>query len=204
MNDKHQVPVPPYRGDAVEACVTCVLHAQVGALRAECVAICTATTTLPMCPAAMATGRHRGGALQEHATRLTTATAITCRCARATGWPWSIANPGHDIGQVALTGMLVKMQMKRVNLVPMPRFCACSARRVPSTWSATRRQKREQDTMIRSRQIALDLGLKMKIGDVEYQGDGNKGHLLLYRRRTRGLPANSSRCWPTCLRFAWK
>jgi cell fate regulator YaaT (PSP1 superfamily) len=33
---------------------------------------------------------------------------------------------------------------------------------------------KEQDTMIRSRQIAKDLGLEMKIGDVEYQGDGNK------------------------------
>ena len=33
---------------------------------------------------------------------------------------------------------------------------------------------REHATMIRSRQIALDLNLNMKIGDVEYQGDGNK------------------------------
>ena len=35
-------------------------------------------------------------------------------------------------------------------------------------------KKREHDTMIRSRQIAANLGLQMKIGDVEYQGDGNK------------------------------
>ena len=35
-------------------------------------------------------------------------------------------------------------------------------------------KKREHETMIESRQIALRLGLKMKIGDVEYQGDGNK------------------------------
>lgn len=35
-------------------------------------------------------------------------------------------------------------------------------------------QAREHGTMIQSRQIAKDLGLKMKIGDVEYQGDGNK------------------------------
>ena len=33
---------------------------------------------------------------------------------------------------------------------------------------------KENDTMIRSRRIAADLGLNMKIGDVEYQGDGNK------------------------------
>lgn len=35
-------------------------------------------------------------------------------------------------------------------------------------------KSREHDTMIRSRQIAKELGLQMKIGDVEYQGDGNK------------------------------
>lgn len=35
-------------------------------------------------------------------------------------------------------------------------------------------KSREHATMIRSRQIAADLGLQMKIGDVEYQGDGNK------------------------------
>ena len=37
---------------------------------------------------------------------------------------------------------------------------------------------REHDTMIRARQIALNLNLNMKIGDVEYQGDGNKAIIL--------------------------
>ena len=42
--------------------------------------------------------------------------------------------------------------------------------------------------MIRARQIAASLNLDMKIGDVEYQGDGNKAIFTLYRRRTRRLP----------------
>ncbi len=48
---------------------------------------------------------------------------------------------------------------------------------LPSRWTSTSAKEaksREHDTMIQSRQIAKDLGLKMKIGDVEYQGDGNK------------------------------
>ena len=44
----------------------------------------------------------------------------------------------------------------------------------PVDMESTKRPKREHDTMIRSRQIAKELGLQMKIGDVEYQGDGNK------------------------------
>jgi cell fate regulator YaaT (PSP1 superfamily) len=85
------------------------------------------------------------------------------------------ANPGHDIGVVTLTGRLVKLQIKKANLksaddirrvyriareVDMQKFCEAKAR--------------EHSTMIESRQIAKGLGLDMKIGDVEYQGDGQK------------------------------
>ena len=85
------------------------------------------------------------------------------------------ASPGHDIGTVTLTGALVLLQMKKARIksdaeirrvyrkareVDMEKFYEAKAR--------------EEDTMIRSRQIAKDLGLNMKIGDVEYQGDGNK------------------------------
>lgn len=42
---------------------------------------------------------------------------------------------------------------------------------------------REQSTMIRSRQIAEELGLQMKIGDVEYQGDGNKAIFIILLMR---------------------
>jgi cell fate regulator YaaT (PSP1 superfamily) len=85
------------------------------------------------------------------------------------------ANPGHDIGVVTLTGRLVKLQLKKVTIkspddikriyriardVDMQKFHEAKAS--------------EHNTMIESRMIAKGLGLQMKIGDVEYQGDGNK------------------------------
>jgi cell fate regulator YaaT (PSP1 superfamily) len=85
------------------------------------------------------------------------------------------ASPGHDIGVVTLTGRLVKLQLKKANLkstddikriyrlarqVDMDKFREAKAR--------------EHETMIESREIAKGLGLDMKIGDVEYQGDGQK------------------------------
>ena len=85
------------------------------------------------------------------------------------------ANPGHDIGVVTLTGRLVKLQIKKANLK--------SADDIKRIYRIARpvdmekyheAKKREHATMIESRQIAKGLGLKMKIGDVEYQGDGNK------------------------------
>jgi len=90
-------------------------------------------------------------------------------------WVAVEAASGHDIGQVGLTGRLVKLQMQRVNLrkdAEIPRiFRKAKAADMERYEQA---KAREQDTMIRSRQIAVDLGLKMKIGDVEYLGDGNK------------------------------
>lgn len=85
------------------------------------------------------------------------------------------SNPGHDIGTVTMTGRLVKLQMKRANLRPdieIKRIYR-KAREVDMEKFAEAKS-REHSTMIRSRQIAKDLGLEMKIGDVEYQGDGNK------------------------------
>ena len=85
------------------------------------------------------------------------------------------ANPGHDIGVVTLTGRLVKLQIKKANLKSTD-----DIRRIYRIARATDMDKfreaksREHDTMIQSRQIAKDLGLQMKIGDVEYQGDCNK------------------------------
>lgn len=85
------------------------------------------------------------------------------------------ANPGHDIGEVAMTGRLVKLQMKRANLRPDAEILRVFRKAKPQDLERFEEAKaREIDTMIRSRQIAVDLGLKMKIGDVEYQGDGNK------------------------------
>ncbi len=85
------------------------------------------------------------------------------------------SNPGHDIGTVTMTGRLVKLQMKKANLRPdieIKRIYR-KAREVDME-KFEEAKAREHSTMIRSRQIAKDLGLEMKIGDVEYQGDGNK------------------------------
>lgn len=85
------------------------------------------------------------------------------------------ASPGHDIGVVTLTGRLVKLQIKKANLKS-----ADDIKRVYRIAREIDMQKfheakaREHSTMIESRVIAKGLGLDMKIGDVEYQGDGNK------------------------------
>ncbi len=85
------------------------------------------------------------------------------------------SSPGHDIGTVTMTGRLVKLQIKKANLKPDTELKKIYRIAKPvdlEKWNEAR--AREHKTMIESRQIALSLGLKMKIGDVEYQGDGNK------------------------------
>ena len=85
------------------------------------------------------------------------------------------ANPGHDIGVVTLTGRLVPLQMKKANLKPDVEIKRIYRKAKPVDMEKYEEAKaKEHDTMIRSRQIALNLNLNMKIGDVEYQGDGNK------------------------------
>lgn len=85
------------------------------------------------------------------------------------------ATPGHDIGVVTLTGQLVKLQIKKANLKSADDIKRIYRIAKPVDIEKYREAKsREHDTMIQSRQIAKDLGLQMKIGDVEYQGDGNK------------------------------
>lgn len=85
------------------------------------------------------------------------------------------ANPGHDIGVVTLTGRLVKRQIKKANLRSADDIKRIYRIAKPVDFEKWDEAKsREHGTMIQSRQIAKDLGLKMKIGDVEYQGDGNK------------------------------
>ena len=85
------------------------------------------------------------------------------------------ANPGHDIGVVTLTGQLVKLQLKKANLKSADDIKRIYRLAKPVDMEKYEEAKgREHATMIQSRQIAKDLGLEMKIGDVEYQGDGNK------------------------------
>lgn len=86
------------------------------------------------------------------------------------------ANPGHDVGVVSLTGELVKLQMKKKNV----HFDSAEVRKVYrkakqsdiDKWKEA--QNLEVDTMYRARTIALQLGLQMKLSDVEYQGDKSK------------------------------
>lgn len=85
------------------------------------------------------------------------------------------ASPGHDIGVVSLTGQLVPLQMKKANLKAGTEIKRVYRKARPADLEKYEEAKsREQETMIRSRQIAKELELNMKIGDVEYQGDGNK------------------------------
>ena len=85
------------------------------------------------------------------------------------------ASPGHDIGTVTLTGRLVKLQLKKANLKSADDIKRVYRIAKPVDIDKYYEAKsREHGTMIQSRQIAKDLGLQMKIGDVEYQGDGNK------------------------------
>ena len=85
------------------------------------------------------------------------------------------SNPGHDIGVVTLTGRLVKLQIKKANLKSADDIKRVYRIARDSDMEKFREAKsREHATMIESRQIAKGLGLQMKIGDVEYQGDGNK------------------------------
>ena len=85
------------------------------------------------------------------------------------------ASPGHDIGVVTLTGRLVKKQIKKANLKSADDIKRIYRIARPVDMEKYHEAKsREHGTMIQSRQIAKDLGLQMKIGDVEYQGDCNK------------------------------
>ncbi len=85
------------------------------------------------------------------------------------------ASPGHDIGVVTLTGRLVKLQLKKANLKSEDDIKRIYRIARPADMDKFHEAKaREHATMIESRKIAKGLGLDMKIGDVEYQGDGNK------------------------------
>jgi len=86
------------------------------------------------------------------------------------------ASPGHDIGEVTLVGQLVLWQMKKTGF----KFDSQNIKRVYRKVRPVDMQKyyevkaKEHATMLQARKIAEDMNLEMKIGDVEYQGDGNK------------------------------
>ena len=87
------------------------------------------------------------------------------------------AKSGHDIGMVTLTGELVRVQMKRkkVNLDDAENVLKIyrkASQKDIDIWSAAR--DKEEPMKVKARQFAIDLNLKMKISDIEFQGDGSK------------------------------
>lgn len=86
------------------------------------------------------------------------------------------ASSGHDIGQVTLTGELVRVQLKKKRiketLEELPKIYRKAGQRDIDVWQKAR--NREEAIKKESREIAIRLGLQMKISDVEFQGDGSK------------------------------
>jgi cell fate regulator YaaT (PSP1 superfamily) len=85
-------------------------------------------------------------------------------------------NPGHDVGTVSLTGELIKVQLKKKGIAvdsdEIKKIYRKASQRDIDIWQAAR--NKEYSTQYRGREIIGRLGLKMKLSDVEYQGDGNK------------------------------
>jgi cell fate regulator YaaT (PSP1 superfamily) len=82
------------------------------------------------------------------------------------------ASTGYDVGIVSLAGELVRVQMNRRDIkdnYELKRVLRKAEQSDFDTWQAARQL--ETSTMIRAREISRDLGLQMKISDVEYQGD---------------------------------
>lgn len=86
------------------------------------------------------------------------------------------ASPGHDVGIVTLTGELVRVQMKKKKIGPesedVKRIYRKASQKDIDVWSRAR--DREEEIKKRSRELAIALGLQMKISDVEFQGDASK------------------------------
>ena len=86
------------------------------------------------------------------------------------------AQSGHDIGQVTLTGELVRFQMKKKSVSEKSeevlKIYRKASQKDIDVWQAAR--DREETIQKRSREMAIYLHLEMKISDVEFQGDGSK------------------------------
>lgn len=85
-------------------------------------------------------------------------------------------SPGHDIGTVSLTGELIKIQMKKKGIAfdseEVKKIYRKATQKDIDIWKAAR--EKEYETQFKGREILGRLGIKMKLSDVEYQGDGNK------------------------------
>lgn len=85
------------------------------------------------------------------------------------------SNPGHDIGIISMLGLQVKRQLAHKRIAPenVTKKLYRTARYADiEEWIST--VGLEHETMLKSRYTAWDLNLKMKVNDVEYQGDGTK------------------------------
>lgn len=86
------------------------------------------------------------------------------------------ASPGHDIGIVSLSGEIVRLQMRKKNVDPKSPALKKIYRQARNTdiekWIHA--ASLETNSMIQTRIAASNLGMEMKINDVEYQGDGTK------------------------------
>ncbi|RNC88228.1 MAG: hypothetical protein ED556_03325 [Winogradskyella sp.] len=87
------------------------------------------------------------------------------------------AKSGHDVGMVTLTGELVRVQMKRKNVdiedgEKVLKIYRKASQKDIDIWSSSR--DKEEPMKVKARQFAIDLNLKMKISDIEFQGDGSK------------------------------
>jgi len=86
------------------------------------------------------------------------------------------SSPGHDIGTVSLTGDLVKKQMRKHKIAfdseEIKKIYRFAKKTDIDKWVEA--QQLEVNTMYKARTIAIELGLEMKISDVEYQGDKSK------------------------------
>jgi cell fate regulator YaaT (PSP1 superfamily) len=85
-------------------------------------------------------------------------------------------NPGHDIGTVSLTGELIRIQMKKKGVAfdseEVKKIYRKATQKDIDIWKIAR--EKEYETQFKGREILSRLGIKMKLSDVEYQGDGNK------------------------------
>ncbi|GIZ15687.1 PSP1 domain-containing protein [Capnocytophaga catalasegens] len=86
------------------------------------------------------------------------------------------AQSGHDVGVVTLTGELVRVQMQKKKSNPLnpnlPKIYRKANQKDIEIWQEAR--QREEIVQKKSRELAIALGLEMKISDVEFQGDGSK------------------------------
>ena len=85
-------------------------------------------------------------------------------------------SPGHDVGEITLTGYLAEKQFN-LKIKNPSRYTLNSVYRKATESDVEKLMEardREKETMIKARQAAADLGLDMKIGDVEFRGDGKK------------------------------